>query len=199
VIDGGGHSELVVWGQTELAGMDLEGGRVLWRHPHVAQYGLNISTPIWGPDNRLFASSAYGGGSRMLRLTRANEQTTPTELWSNNRMRLHFGSALRIRDLIIGASGDFGPAFLVALNADTGAEVWRDRTFARAQLVDANGTLIIVDEHGEIALASVSTAGLKVHARKEMLTSNAWTPPTVVGGRVYLRDRKNIVALDLSQ
>jgi hypothetical protein len=106
---------------------------------------------------------------------------------------------VRIGDLIIGASGDFGPAFLVALNADTGAEVWRDRTFARAQLVDANGTLIIVDEHGEIALASVSTAGLKVHARKEMLTSNAWTPPTVVGGRVYLRDRKNIVALDLSQ
>lgn len=198
-IDVDGHPQLVVWGQTELAGMDLDGGRVLWRHPHVAQHGLNISMPVWGPDNQLFASSAYGGGSRLLRLTRANGQTTPTELWSNNRMRLHFGSALRMGDLIIGASGDFGPAFLVALNAETGEEVWRDRTFARAQLVDADGTLVIVDEHGEIAVASVSSAGLQVHARKEVLTSNTWTPPTVVGSTLYVRDRKDILALDLSQ
>jgi outer membrane protein assembly factor BamB len=198
-IDVDGHAELVLWGQTELAGMDLDQGRVLWRQPHVAQYGLNISMPVWGPDNQLFASSAYGGGSRMLRLARASGRTTATELWSNNRMRLHFSSALRIGDLIIGASGDFGPAFLVALNAETGSEVWRDRTFARAQLVDANGTLIIVDEHGEIALATVSHAGLQVHARKEVLISNAWTPPTVVGRTLYVRDRKDILALDLSQ
>jgi outer membrane protein assembly factor BamB len=194
-----GRPELVVWGQAELAGMDPGAGRVLWRHPHSAQYGLNISTPIWGPGNHLFASSAYGGGSRMLRLTHANGRTTPTELWSNGRMRLHFGSALRMGNVIIGSSGDFGPAFVVALNAETGEEVWRERTFARAQMVDANGTLVIVDESGEIAVASVTDAGLRVHARKDVLTSNAWTPPTVVGGTVYVRDRKEILALDLSQ
>lgn len=193
-----GRPELVVWGQTELAGMDPNAGRVLWRYPHSAQYGLNISTPIWGPSNRLFASSAYGGGSRMLRLTSAHGRTTASELWSNNRMRLHFGSALLMDNVIVGSSGDFGPAFLVALNAETGEEVWRDRSFARAQLVDANGTLVIVDEQGDLAVASVSDKGLRVHARKEILTSNAWTPPTIVGGTVYLRDRKEILALNLS-
>ncbi len=197
VVEIDGRPELVVWGQTELAGMDLNAGRVLWRHPHPAQYGLNISTPIWGTGNRLFASSAYGGGSRMLRLTRANDRTTPEELWSNHRMRLHFGSALVMGKVIVGSSGDFGPAFLVALNAETGEELWRDRSFARAQLVDANGTLVIVDEDGEIAVASVSDTGLRVHARKEILTSNAWTPPTIVGGTVYVRDRKHVLALDL--
>lgn len=193
-----GRPELVVWGQTELAGMDPNAGRVLWRYPHSAQYGLNISTPIWGPNNRLFASSAYGGGSRMLRLTSAHGRTTASELWSNNRMRLHFGSALLMDNVIVGSSGDFGPAFLVALNAETGEEVWRDRSFARAQLVDANGTLVIVDEQGDLAVASVSDKGLRVHARREILTSNAWTPPTIVGGTVYLRDRKEILALNLS-
>lgn len=193
-----GRPELVVWGQTELAGMDPNAGRVLWRYPHSAQYGLNISTPIWGPNNRLFASSAYGGGSRMLRLTSAHGRTTASELWSNNRMRLHFGSALLMDNVIVGSSGDFGPAFLVALNAETGEEVWRDRSFARAQLVDANGMLVIVDEQGDLAVASVSDKGLRVHARREILTSNAWTPPTIVGGTVYLRDRKEILALNLS-
>ncbi len=31
------------------------------------------------------------------------------------------------------------------------------------------------------------------------MTENAWTPPTLVGTKLYVRDRKNIVALDLSE
>lgn len=199
VIDVDGHPELVVWGQTELAGMDPQSGRVLWRHPHIAQHGLNISMPIWSAGNHLFASSAYGGGSRMLRLARAANRTTPTELWANGRMRLHFGSSLVLGNLILGSSGDFGPAFLVALHAETGVELWRERTFARAQLVDVGGTLIVVDEDGDVAVASASESGLRIHARKALLTANAWTPPTVVGSTLYVRDRKDIVSLDLGR
>jgi len=198
VIDLDGHQELVVWGQGELAGLNPDDGHLLWRHPHPTQMGLNISTPVWGADHRLFVSSAYGGGSRMMRVSRNGGRTAIQNLWSDNRMRLHFGSALRIGKLIVGSSGDFGPAFMMAVNVDTGAEVWRERSFARAQMVESNGTLVIVDEDGDIAVASISDGGLQVHARKQMLTQNAWTPATLVGGTVYLRDRKDIVALDLS-
>ena len=150
-----------------------------------------------GPGNRLFVSSAYGGGSRMIGLSRTDGRTTPREIWFNNRMRLHFGTGALDGGLIVGTSGDFGPAFMVGLDAETGTELWRDRSFARAQMVDANGTLVIVDEDGAIALASVSRDGLRVHARDELLTANAWTPPTVVGSTFYVRDRKDILALDL--
>jgi hypothetical protein len=199
LVDVDGQKQLVVWCQQELAAINPDTGRVLWRHPHKTQLGLNISTPLWGPGNRLFASSAYGGGSRMIQVTRTNDRTTTKELWFNNRMHIHFGGALRMGNLIIGTSGDFGPAFMVAVKADTGEEVWRDRTFARAQMVDAGGTLVIVDEHGEIALASIADDKLLVHARKAMLAPNAWTPPTIVGSMMYVRDRKDILALDLGR
>ena len=198
LVDIDGHSELVVWGQQEIAAFNPDDGRLIWRHAHPTNLGLTISTPVWQPGNRLFVSSAYGGGSRMLQLSRIDGRTTTKEVWFTNRMHLHFGAALTMGKLILGTSGDFGPAFMVALDADSGAEVWRDRTFARAQMVDANGTLVIVDEHGEVALASVSDKGLQVHARKKILTPNAWTPPTVVGSTVYLRDRKDVLALDLA-
>ena len=194
-----GQRELVIWGQGEIIGLNPDGGATLWRHPHPTQMGLNISTPLWEPGRPLFISSAYGGGSRMIRLSRSGGRTRPEDLWSNNRLRVHFGSAIRVGNLVIGSSGDFGPAFLVALNAETGEEVWRERTFARAQMVNAGGTLVVVDEDGEIALASATEAGLRVHARKELLASNAWTPPTVVGGRLYVRDRKDVLALQLSE
>ena len=101
--------------------------------------------------------------------------------------------------VILGSSGDFGPAFMMAVNADTGTELWRDRSFARAQIVESHGTVVIVDEDGDLAVASLSDGKLRVHARKAMLTQNAWTPPTLVGSTVYLRDRKEILAVDLSR
>src|SRR5262249_61091702 len=163
-----------------------------------SRLGVKLSAARWPPGQRLLARLAYGGGSRMLQLSRIDRRTTPKELWFTNRMHLHFGGALRMGKVIIGTSGDFGPAFMVAVDADSGAEVWRDRSFARSQMIDANGTLVIVDENGDVALASVSDSGLNVRARTKILTSNAWTPPTLVGNTLYLRDRKDILALDLA-
>ncbi len=112
-------------------------------------------------------------------------------------MRVHFGSALHLGGLVLASTGDFGPAFVAALDVETGAEVWRERTFARAQMLDAGGRLVILDEDGELAVASVTLNGLQVHARAAVLTSNAWTPPTLVGSTLYVRDRHQILALDL--
>ena len=86
---------------------------------------------------------------------------------------------------------------MAALDVGTGAEVWRERSFARAQMLDAGGRLVILDEDGEVAVASVTPDGLQVHARATVLTSNAWTAPTLVGSTLYLRDRRDILALDL--
>ncbi len=111
LIDVDGQEQLAVLGQQELVGLDPRDGRRLWSHPHPNELGLNISMPVWGSDNALFLSSGYGGGSRLLRLSRVDGRTTPEEVWFNNRMRVHFGSALRIGQLVVGSTGDLGPAF----------------------------------------------------------------------------------------
>jgi outer membrane protein assembly factor BamB len=192
-----GEDQLVVFGPQEVVGLNPRNGSLLWSHPHPTQYGLNISTPVWGDGNLLFSSSAYNGGSRTIRLRRNQGRTTAEELWFNNRMRVHFGNALRIGDLILGSSGDFGPAFFAALNIRSGAEVWRERSFGRSHLLYVDGKILIVDENGVLALATATPRGLEVHARTVKLAANAWTPPTLVGHRLYLRDRKDVLALDL--
>ena len=197
LIEVDGQDQLVVVGQQELVGLDPRDGRRLWSHPHANELGLNISMPVWGGDNDLFLTSSYDGGSRLIRLSQIDGRTTSEEIWSNNRMRVHFGNALRIDGLVLASTGDFGPAFVAALDAETGVEVWRERTFARAQMVDAGGLVVILDEDGELAVASVTLDGLQVHARAAVLTSNAWTPPTLVGSTLYVRDRHRILALGL--
>lgn len=198
VIDVDGQKQLVLFGGDRMAGFDATTGRELWNHAHRTDWGLNISTPVWTPsDHLLLFSSAYGTGSRALELRQAGGKTTVAERWAQQRVRVHIGSIIRIGDMAYMSSGDFGPAFVTAINTKTGAVAWQDRAFARAQLLYADGKLIVLDEDGTLGLATVSAQGLKVLARAPILEHLAWTPPTLIGKTLYVRDRKTIAAYDL--
>ncbi|HYE85759.1 MAG TPA: PQQ-binding-like beta-propeller repeat protein [Vicinamibacterales bacterium] len=198
VIDVDGQKQIVLFGGDRIAGIDPANGTELWNHPHRTDWGLNISTPVWDPAAHLLLfSSAYGTGSRALELRQHSGKTAVRELWAVSRVRVHIGTIIRVGDTAYLSSGDFGPAFLTAVNTKTGAIAWQDRAFARAQLLYADNKLIILDEDGTLAIASVSPQGLKVLSRASILEHRAWTPPTLAGRTLYVRDRKTIAAYDL--
>ena len=198
IVNVDGQDQLVAFLGKVVAGIDPNNGNLLWSHPHVTEWGLNISNPVWGNDNLLFISSAYSGGSRVLRLTQKDGKTTVEELWFHRRMRLHHGTAIRIGDYVYGSSGDFGPAFLAAVNVKTGEIAYQDRSFPKSNLLLAEGKLIILDEDGNLALATATPTELKVISKVSIMKHLAWTVPTLVGTKLYLRDRATIMALDLS-
>jgi hypothetical protein len=101
IINVDGQDQLVAFMYAEIVGVDPNNGNLLWTRPHPAEFGLNTSTPIWGPDNLLFMSSGYGGGSRVLRLSRTRDKTTVEEVWANSLMRIHFTDSRRRFDLRI--------------------------------------------------------------------------------------------------
>jgi outer membrane protein assembly factor BamB len=194
-----GQEQLVVVSGTDVKGLNPATGALIWSHPHETRMDMNISTPVWSDDHMLLVSSASDHGTRMLHVTRAGAETTAREVWFSRRMRVHIGTIIRIGGFIYGSSGDFGPAFLTALDARTGDVAWQDRQFSRATFLHADGELIILDEDGVLALATVSGEGLRVLARAEILTSKAWTVPTLVGSTLYVRDRRTIAKLDLGR
>lgn len=198
VVNVDGQDQLVIALADHIVGMNPDNGELLWSHPHKCNWGLNISLPVWGSGNILFVSSAYSGGSRALQLNQRDGKTTVKELWASQRMRVHHGSMIRIGDLVFGSSGDFGPAPMTAVDVRTGATVWQDRTFPKANFVYADGKVILLDEDGVLALVALSPQGMKVISKTNLLTNLAWTPPTVSGTRLFVRDRKTIVALELS-
>ena len=198
LIELGGRPQLVFLAGGTVTGLDPINGRVLWSHPHDPGNDLNCTTPIWGPDNILFVSSAYKAGSRALQL-RLDEkmQTHAEELWFTNRVRFMFLSAIRVGDYVYGTTGDFGPAFLTALNIKSGQAAWQHRGFGRASLLYADGKVIIMDEDGDLALAKLSAEGATILAQAKIFDTTTWTAPTLIGTTLYARDREKIVALDL--
>ena len=178
---------------------DPDTGKRLWGHRHETSYGLNIALPVSGDDGLLLVSSAYSGGTRALRRSRDGDQTEVEELWFTNQMRVHHGNLIRIGGYAYGSSGDFGPTPLSAVDLRSGEVVWRDRAFAKAKLALAGGRLVALDEDGTLGLVTVSPQGLEVEARAEIFSGRSWTAPTLVGARLYARDRKKMVALDLGR
>ena len=192
-----GQEQLVIALADHVVGLNPDNGELLWKHPHQCDWGLNITPPLWGADNILFISSAYSGGSRAIELHQADGKTTVKELWANRRMRVHHSTMLRLGELVFASSGDFGPAPMTAIEVKTGNIVWQDRSFPKANFVYANGKLILLDEDGQLALVSLSPQGMKVISKTAVLSHTAWTPPTLAGTNLYLRDRRMLVALDL--
>lgn len=192
-----GQEQLVVSGAGEVVGVSPATGAVLWTHANRTDYGLNISTPVWGDGNLLFLSAAYNNGTRLLKLTQSGGKTDVQELWTQNRMRVHIGSVIRLGDFAVGSSGDFGPCPAVAIDLKTGQILWQNREFARSTFLHADGKLIVMDEDGSIGLATATRQGLTVLAKASLLTNRAWTPPTLVGTKLYVRDRQRMMALEL--
>ena len=197
IVNVDGQDQLVTTFSDEVVGLDPSNGNLLWSHPHSTSWGLNISTPVWGPGNLLFISSAYNGGARVLHLAQSGGKTKVEELWSGNRIRVHHSNAIRIGDYIYGSSGDFGPAPMTAVDIRTGKVAWQDRTFGKVNMVLVGERVILLSEEGDLALATLSPQGIQVRWRVSLLQGNAWTAPTLVGTNLYVRDRRTMMALDL--
>jgi outer membrane protein assembly factor BamB len=194
-----GQDQLVITGGNEMLGVDPLNGAVLWRHPHKTDWGLNISTPVWGADNLLFVSAAYNNGARLMKLTRASGKTTVQEQWFQNRMKTHIGTVIRLGDFFVGSNGDFGPCPTVGVDVKTGQVLWQNREFARSTFLHADNKLIILDEDGNLGLATPTREGLNVKARASVLSNKAWTVPTLAGTRLYVRDRAKMMAFELGR
>jgi outer membrane protein assembly factor BamB len=198
LIEVDGQPQVVALLASEVIGIDPENGQKLWQHPHNTNYGLAVSTPVWAPGNLLFVSSAYSGGSRVLQLSQSDGKTTVKELWHSPRLQSHFATLIRLGDYLYFSSGE-GTALMTCVNIRSGEIAWQQRGFAKAQLVAAAaGKMILLDEDGTLALVEATPKELRVIAKASLLQSTAWTPPTLVGTKLYLRDRKNLMALDLA-
>jgi len=194
-----GQPQVVALAASVVVGFNPDNGTLLWTHEHNTNYGLAVSTPVWAPGNLLFVASAYGTGARVLQLSQSGGRTAVKELWYDSHIQLHFGTAIQRDGYVYLSSGYDGPIFMTAVELKTGRIKWRERGFAKAQLLYADGKIIIADEDGTLALCKASPEKFQVLSKASLLQSIAWTPPTLVGTRLYVRDRKTIEAFDLAR
>ncbi|HQV33711.1 MAG TPA: alcohol dehydrogenase, partial [Calditrichia bacterium] len=61
----------------------------------------------------------------------------------------------------------------------------------------AGERLVVLSDDGELSIAGASPNGFTPLATAGVLSGRCWTVPTLLNGRLYLRDMNQMVCLDL--
>jgi len=100
--------------------------------------------------------------------------------------------------LYFSSGGKGRQAILSTVGAQSGKIYWQERNIEKATFVWADRKLITLDQDGNLMIANPSKGGFKISAKAPLLSRISWTPPTLVGSRLYIRDRRDMMAVDLS-
>ncbi len=185
-VDLGGERQLIALGAQQVVAVDRD-GELAWTHP----WQGGIAMPIWIPPDRLFVPSFQG--SMMARIEKRGDGVAVEEVWRSNEMKNHFNSSVVHDGYVYG----FDNAILKCVSAETGERMWAKRGFGKGSLIVADGHLIVLGERGRLALAKASPDGFEEAGSFQALDGKCWTSPTLVDGRLYLRNLEQMIALDV--
>ncbi|MEK6644739.1 MAG: PQQ-binding-like beta-propeller repeat protein [Planctomycetota bacterium] len=195
-----GKDMMVCFMAKEIIGVNPADGELMWTHGHQNEWRQNITLPIWTPGERSLFITSPGDGSENLKLVKDGDGYKVEKLWENKRVGVHHTTAIRVGDCIYlsaGGGGGGGPSFIQALDAKTGEVKWKERGFAKANFLYADGKFIVLDEDGNLGLTECTPEKFNIVTQFPILKKVSWTVPTLVGKTLYIRDQKQILALDM--
>jgi hypothetical protein len=124
------------------------------------------------------------------------------EVWrGDDILSCHYNTPLLIKGHLYGIDGrqEGGQAALRCVEWETGKDRWTKATFGCAGLVAADGLVIACPENGDLVLIEPSPDGYKELARAVVLERPVRTLPALAAGRLFVRDGKRLVALEVGK
>lgn len=174
--------------------VDLENGKVAWKHRWLTTYGCNAADPIVDA-NKVFISSGYNRGSALLNIA----PTTVSVVWANKEMQNQLNSSVKVGSCVYGFHGnDTGEVELRCLDFSTGKPQWSYSGLGLGSLMAAGGRLIVLAEHGDLIIAAADSTGFQPSSRAKILAGKCWTVPVLSNGRIFCRNASGeVVCVDV--
>jgi outer membrane protein assembly factor BamB len=204
-IDFAGQRQYVQLTGKTLTGIAASDGKFLWRYDKPAnRMGINCATPIFH-DGMVFASSAYGAGAGLVKLSKdANGGVNAEEVYSISEMQNHHGGMILLDGYLYGASGGNEGGALICLDFKTGKIMWDQRESAgrraKGSVALADGRLYYRMENGNVVLIEPSPKQYIEHGRFEQPDRSrapAWPHPVIANGKLYIRDQDVLLCYDI--
>ncbi len=190
-----GVPQLLIYCSTGLCGHDATSGEKLWAFPWTNMTKLNIVQPIVLPDNSVFISSGYGGGSARLDISKGDDGWKVDPQWTApDRFRLKFNGGIYLDGFVYGLDEGILACFDVA----KGKRTWKRGRYNFGQIVMVGDDLVVITESGKVVLVEVTPKKAKEVASFQAIEGKTWNHPVVNRGRLYVRNGEEAACYDLS-
>lgn len=190
----GGVPQIIQFARESVFGVTLDEGKLMWKYSGANNGTANVATPIVESDH-VFASSSYGTGGGLAKISTDGESQKADEVYFDKKMANHHGGIIKVGDYMYG----FGSGGLICMNYLTGKKAWQARSVNKGSLVVADGMLYLLGERHEVALAEATPEEYREHGRFKITSHGrpSWAHPVVIDGRFYIRDQESLTAYDV--
>jgi outer membrane protein assembly factor BamB len=186
-----------------VVGVAADDGRLLWRSRVAVNGTATIPTAVVHGDY-VYATSGYGAGCALLKLTPEGQAVRAETVYANKEMENHHGGVVLVDGHIYGYSDRNG---WVCQDFPTGKLVWSERRkLGKGSVTYADGHLYCyTEDNGTVALVRATTSGwtedgrfeIPRHTKRPRKSGLVWTHPVIADGRLYLRDQDLIFCFDI--
>jgi outer membrane protein assembly factor BamB len=193
-INGSRHA--LFFTRAGLVDLDPATGKVRYEFPWRArmQASVNAAAPIV-VDDMVFLSSSYGTGAVLLQILPGG----PKQIWaSDDALTNHYATSVYKDGFLYGYHGrqEEGPS-LRCVEFKTGKVRWDVDQFRAGSITLAGDRLLIQREGGELILAAASPAAFQTISTAKVLPATVRSYPAIANGRMYIRNEKTLVCLNL--
>jgi outer membrane protein assembly factor BamB len=193
-----GVRSVFVFTREGLVALDPTKGTVRfkerWRSRN--QASVNAATPLVVND-QVFVSSSYQTGAVVWKI----RPDGATPLWKGDDvLSNHYNTSVYRDGFLYGIEGrqEYG-AHLRCVEWATGKVRWTKERFGCATLALVEGTLLGLTENGDLVAFAASPESYRELARAKVLNGPIRAAFAISGGRLYARDGKELVALNLKK
>ncbi len=183
VVDLGGVRQVVTQTHSNIVGLEVSSGKLLWKLPFTTQYDQNIVTPVLYKDTLIFSGIDKG-----VFAVRSGKT-----IWQNKDVAMYMNSPVVVGDYVYGFS-HLKKGQLFCLDARTGATVWTGspRSGDNAALLASSSTLFALTPDAKLIVAKPTSKGLNEVRRYEVADGATWAHPLILPDGVLIKDVKTL-------
>ncbi len=188
-----GVKQVVAFTADALMGVEASSGKILWRLPLKTGAKRHACTPVIIGDTITVNSQTIGLVS--FKITKGADGFQITQLWANKQLKINLSTPVYVDGYFYtqGAAKDF-----VCVDAKTGATVWSQPGFGKdySSTLVAGKNLLVLSDDGQLFLLAADPQKYHEIARLQVC-GKTWSFPAYAGGRLYVRDGKQLLCIDL--
>lgn len=190
----GNMPQILMASNFGMQAFNVENGNLLWEHHWDIRTNPRCVQPVVMDNEYVMFGGTGTSGSRLLHVTRDNNDWQVDEQWSTRQFRPYFNNGALHEDHYYGYDGDR----VACLALRTGERQWSgERYGGQLLLVVDMDMLLILAESGDVALVRATPEQFQEVARFPALNGKTWNHPTIHGGRLYLRNSQEAACYEL--